>query len=930
MAKKSLLSIIGLIILSFLLNHNFAISQVVTEQYINDVTGVWEDGKGNKVTIRSGINPEWNSLCIYVDWEYFEQIPGNSKNNCDRVKITEKNLLGNILFGEIKASIFERNCFCYYDKGTKKNIYQKVYFIETATGPNIPIISCYGSNGALTFDYINGYIMGGFYLEKPTPMKRVSKGEPVSNNQNENNNNNNNVSNSSVIINLYTQTNSSIFTSPGENSTCKLQADVDCSDKKAKSGRKVRMEFVSDKLGSFNTTEATTDADGKAYFTYTAPGDKALNGKNEVTIQVKATDVSSGEVSAISITILNRNTKSIFSAQSIIMPQGSQFYNELKIFINAPPKGDGYQATITTKDPLGLITGSKDNPGGESPAYIQIRPGQEYKYYYHNTGSIAHSQAVEEEVTLEIPELNFKQVINISVGVDLMVQSVERKWKGTIYPGLPEPLEVYIADNFHPGADLEKIFDDFDIKMRVRVEPSQISQEPVMSQYANDYISRFTTLFEGYMFGKNIVTSSGDAFVTIKKTNDGKYILCKETREALPFVMMFDRGMYEFSVELIDINYSEQLGNNSGTITFNVEQYRDETDEILKTALIPMSKVMIDFLTGGLMAYGDVVSATTDAIMYEGAIKDGKLIDAAVGLFGIICGSIEGSKQIKNIFTGALIPVTEKMKSTIKMVTLATNVQQIVGLIMNEKKGGGNKFAYKDISDKLKYPQSFIKGSKKHYLIIFDKSGIKNYSATLKNGNKLSLIAGKLLDNSTNEQRIDVNNDHIIIPCENEEEISLSLDFNGTGGFLYRVTKDKIEKIEYPKSSTSVKVNINSSNALAFGKQEGKQEDKKDDNKVTFAGSWETADFGTMTLIVSGTDLVGTCSKNIGIIKGTVSSDGTKITGVWSMFPTYSSPNDAGKFEITLSKDGKTFTGKWGKGTDDKAKMDKTLNGKKK
>ncbi len=733
---------------------------------------------------------------------------------------------------------------------------------------------------------------------------------------------------SQTIINLYNQTNSTVFTSPGENSTCKLQADVDCSDSKAKSGKKVRIEFAGDKLGSFNTAEAVTGSDGKAYFTYTAPNESAMNGKNEVTVQVKATDVASGEISVIPITILNRNIKSFFSAQHIIMPQGAQFYNELKVFINAPPKGDGYQASITTKDALGLITNSTDNPGGEAPLLTKIRPGQEYKFYYHNTGSIVHSQSVEEEVTLEIPEINFKQVVNISIGVDLTVQSIERKWKGTVYPGLPEPLEIHIADNFHSNADLEKIFDDFDIKMRVRIEPQTISQEPVMSKYSDDYLSRFTTLFEGYMFGKNIVTSSGDAFVTIKKTNDGKYILCKTGREALPFVMMFDRGMYEFNVELIDINYPEQQNNNSKTISFNVEQYRDGTDEFLKTALIPMSKVMIDFLTGGLMAYGDVVSATADAVMYEGAIKDGKLLDAAVGLFGIFCGGVENAKQIKNVITGNIEPVTKSMKKTIKMISLSTNVQQIVALIMNEKKGGGEKFSYKDISDKLKYPQLFLKGSKEHFLIIMDKPGLKSYSAILKSGNKLSAVADKLKNNTSAEQRIDDNGDYVIVPCKNDEEVTLNLNFNGSGGILYRVTKDKIDKIEYPKSSSG-KITVASGNSLSFGK-ENKGKETKESKSSLFSGSWETAEFGSVSFVITGSTVIGTCSKNLGGMKGTLSSDGTKITGEWARFPTYSSPNDAGKFEITVSVDGKSFSGKWCKGTDAKIKPDKTLNGKKK
>ncbi len=66
-----------------------------------------------------------------------------------------------------------------------------------------------------------------------------------------------------------------------------------------------------------------------------------------------------------------------------------------------------------------------------------------------------------------------------------------------------------------------------------------------------------------------------------------------------------------------------------------------------------------------------------------------------------------------------------------------------------------------------------------------------------------------------------------------------------------------------------------------------------------------------MSFIISGKDVVGTYGKNIGVIKGTLSNDGKTIKGTWANFPTYSSPNDAGKFEITISTDGKSFTGKW-------------------
>lgn len=760
-----------------------------------------------------------------------------------------------------------------------------------------------------------------------------NENENENNNENINNNENENTQNSELVINLYNQTPSTIYSSPGDRNTCNLQADVSCSIPADKTGRTIKVEVLNGQKGTFNTTTALTDANGKAYFTYTAPDESALNGKNEIKIQVKATDVKSGEFSVIPITILNRNIKSGFFAQHIIMPQGKEFYNELTIFINAPPKGDGYQATITTKDALGLITSSKTNPGGESPVSIKIKPGKEYKLYYHNTGVITQTQPIDEEVTLEIPELNFKQTINISVGLDLMVQSVERKYKtGTIFPALPEPLEISITDNFHPDADLEKIFDDFDIIMRVRIKPEKISQSSVMSKYEEDWMSRALTKFEGFMLGGDIVSSSGDAIVTPKKSKDGKYLICQNNREALPFVIMFDRGTFDFKVELIDINFSEEHSNNSGTISFTVEAYRNEADEVLKTVLIPMSKVIFDKISGGLLSYADVVSASTDAVMYKDAIKKGKLDEAVIGLFSIACSRVEKANKFYNFVTKVYDPLTERTKRLLSLVEVATNTLLIAKIDANENpknEGGGKNSSFKDISERLKYSQLILKGMKNYYFVMMDKSGLKNYSATLKGGNKLLPSNDKVLKANSTEERIENDNDFVIIPLENSEEINLNLDFNGTAGFLYRVTKDKIDKITYPQNSSNTSISINNNNVLTIGKQEAKTNEKEKKSNL-FSGSWETADFGTVSFIISGSDVIATCTKNLTGMKGTLSSDGTKITGTWAKFPTYSSPNDAGKFEVTVSSDGKSFTGKWGKGTDSNSKLTNNLNGKKK
>ena len=791
-----------------------------------------------------------------------------------------------------------------------------------------------------TFYKIRVHSKGGVaeYIYEWKPNTNTEN-ENITNNENINNNENENTQNSELIFNLYTQSPSTIYSSPGDKNTCNLHADVDCSIAADKKGRAIQIEVLNGQKGTFNTTSASTDANGKAYFIYTAPDESSLNGQKEIKIEVKATDVKSGKFSVIPITIMSRNVKSGFFAQHNIMPQGKEFYNELTILINAPPKGEGYQATITTKDALGLITSSKTNPGGESPVSIKIKPGNEYKLYYHNTGSSTLSSPIEDEITLEIPELNFKQTVNISVGMNIVMTRVNRKYEGPIYPAMPEPLKVHIVDKFHKGADLASIFKEFDIKLLLNITSLSSSQVSVISKFEEDYLSRMLTMFEGYLLGPEISSPCGDFYAVPVKSDDGSYILVdqkaigKTNREYYPTVTMFDRGVFSFRVNISELNFTEDTDDNKVDVSFTVDQYRDECDEILKTALIPVAKSCLG-LWGvkekgyeGLKKIGDLLSIGDDINLAADFLKNGNIKDAFVNILGKFAGHIKDSDLIYNYITKNTEVITDYEKRLCDLYTFNINILEIIKLVAPEKEGegGGNSTGIIDLPEKLKYPQLVVKGYKDNIAIIIDKRGITNYNAALKNGAKLGLMANKFADAKKIEQRIGDSKDFIIIPFRDNEEINLSLDFSGSGGFLYRITKDKIDKIEYPKTSSG-NIIVSVSNSLTFGKQETKKETKTN----LFSGSWETSDFGTVSFIISGSEVVATCTKNLAGMKGTLSSDGTKITGTWAKFPTYSSPNDAGKFEITVSGDGKSFTGKWGKGTDSSSKLTNNLNGKKK
>jgi len=80
-----------------------------------------------------------------------------------------------------------------------------------------------------------------------------------------------------------------------------------------------------------------------------------------------------------------------------------------------------------------------------------------------------------------------------------------------------------------------------------------------------------------------------------------------------------------------------------------------------------------------------------------------------------------------------------------------------------------------------------------------------------------------------------------------------------------------------------------------------------------WTGAWKS-NFGTLSLTRQGNTVQGTYSRENGKLTGTII--GNKLKGQWSEMPTYSPPNDAGEFELEISRDCASFSGSWryGKG----------------
>ena len=77
---------------------------------------------------------------------------------------------------------------------------------------------------------------------------------------------------------------------------------------------------------------------------------------------------------------------------------------------------------------------------------------------------------------------------------------------------------------------------------------------------------------------------------------------------------------------------------------------------------------------------------------------------------------------------------------------------------------------------------------------------------------------------------------------------------------------------------------------------------------VSWTGRWST-NWGVVTLTQTGSTVTGSYPHDSGKISGTVS--GSTLTAHWSESPSYAGPDDAGPVVLTISKDGKSFSGLW-------------------
>jgi len=536
----------------------------------------------------------------------------------------------------------------------------------------------------------------------------------------------------------------------------------------------------------------------------------------------------------------------------------------------------------------------------------------------------------DEVVTIEIPELKLKKTVSFSVGMDLMIQSIQMKDGTKIYPAIFNPLNIYVVDKFHPHADLEKIFKDFGINTDLKISqtayigaPPDTTQECLLGALftAWEGSSKFPhtspVIFDGPLWG-------------IRKTKDKRYILRwvgKDSNHKVfveyPGVCLFERGTYQFKVGISPGNFDADPRNNHAlTDSLIVHDFANEGESIMHTVLLPSIQFLLlsatelpmieigkmSKLALGAVNLGLTGKSTIDDIQHR---KWGNVfIDVFSSYISTIDKAKLSSKAKKLISKNTLALYTESLVE--KLVSLSSSESQtrvtptrlnIVPLAYAADTMAVSAKKYPE-SDLFKLSQFTLKGAKNYYLILLQKRGMARYEMQTSAGLKLEAAPAKIYKNGKTTQRIYAGENYVVIGARKDEEILLDLSGTGQPGKLTVISPERIVCYRYPSSKWHAILQINGSGNIIT-----KQGEKLTSaSAVNISGKW-SSNFGEITFKQSGNMVEGFYTHDSGRIRGTLK--GNTFIGRWMEAPTYRPPHDAGDVKFVFSKDGKSFSGKW-------------------
>jgi hypothetical protein len=614
-------------------------------------------------------------------------------------------------------------------------------------------------------------------------------------------------------------------TSPGTESTCTLQITVAAPKGQPVANAVVTLEKPG--LGALSVLNATTDAQGQAQVIYTAPTEDQLaqQGKKEASVTIDARETATGAKDSTTLNIRSRVSAMTVEAEHAILPAHPDFYNTIRFRFQAANKKDGsaYQARILTRQQGGALVKDSLQQGGTPTYEMAVWPNQECIVSYHWVGPASMMQAADEIITIEILELGLKKEVSFSVGIDLALVSVQRKYGGALLPLLWEPFHIYITDRFHPDVDLAALLAKFRIQPGLAIEQTSYAP-PAIDPAETGFLSALFTRLEGSDANslRNAVIWAGGQW-EVQKTADNRFVLMQKGRYNdgtswidYPAIVFWERGSYQFKVALKPGAFDADPRTDTAlTEVFTIEEFRGMGDEVVHTVFLPS----IEFLAGALAGYTESLPLKFAFCLkgLSGDIHAGSYTGFLLDAWGCSMDVMGASK------------LPEKVKQLFDNHTLALYAKTLCDTLVGDKpvrtmkgsKGQAKAAAPApappkyDLTRVLEIAQLAVKGSKGSYLVILQRPGLAGYAAEIK-GEILTPAPARLTAEQTPAQRIEQGERFIVIPCHKDEQLLVRLSGSGKAGQLIIVTPDVVKRYAYPQTAWQSAVAIDSSGQAAF------------------------------------------------------------------------------------------------------------------
>jgi hypothetical protein len=615
-------------------------------------------------------------------------------------------------------------------------------------------------------------------------------------------------------------TTANLQTTPGTESTCTLQVIVAGPNGQPLANAVVTLEKPL--LGTLSTSSATTDAQGQAQVIYTAPTEAELaqQGKKEISIMINAQEAATGVKDATSLNIRSRTSAITVEVEHAILPAHPDFYNTIRFRFQAANKKDGsaYQAHIQARQQWGALVKDSMQQGGTQSYAMACWPNQDCSLSYHWVGPPSMMRAADEIITIEIPELGLKQEVSFSVGIDLAIVTVQRKYGGALLPLLWEPFNIYITDRFHPDVDLAALLAKFRIQPGLAIEQDSYAP-PAIDPAETGFLSALFTRLEGTnanSLRQAVVWAAGQW--EVERTADNRFCLIQKGRYTdgtswidYPAIVFWERGSYQFKVTLRPGAFDADPRTDTAlTEVYTIEAFRGMGDEVIHTVFLPS----IEFLAGALAGYTESLPLKFAFCLkgLAGDIHGGKYKDFLLDAWGCSMDVMGASK------------LPERVKQLFDNHTLALYTKTLCDTLVGEKPAGIVKAKAKaaapapkryDLARVLQIAQLAVKGSKGSYLVILERPGLEGYAAEI-NNEILTPAPAKVTADQPPRQRLEEGERFTIIPCHKDEQLLVRLTGKGKAGQLIVVTPEVVKRYAYPHEAWESAVTVDATGQAAF------------------------------------------------------------------------------------------------------------------